>query len=99
MSATLPSPRQTLLGCRPALCSPRVRSTDREPHTRGQHSSRPHVFMCSLFSPADDSSSEPSHTILIADDHPILRASIRCVLEAIPGLKVVAEADDGEEAW
>lgn len=33
--------------------------------------------------------------ILIADDHPIFRKGLRQVIEAEPGLKIVAEADDG----
>jgi two-component system, NarL family, nitrate/nitrite response regulator NarL len=36
--------------------------------------------------------------ILIADDHPIFRDGLRRLLEAEPGLKVVGEACDGEEA-
>ena len=36
--------------------------------------------------------------VLIADDHVVVRQGIRGVLEEIPGLEVVAEAGDGEEA-
>lgn len=36
--------------------------------------------------------------IVIADDHPIFRQGLRQVIEAHPGLKVVAEAADGEAA-
>jgi DNA-binding NarL/FixJ family response regulator len=36
--------------------------------------------------------------ILIADDHPIVRKGLRLSIEEDPGLKVVAEASDGEEA-
>ncbi|MDQ2949028.1 MAG: response regulator transcription factor [Acidobacteriota bacterium] len=36
--------------------------------------------------------------ILIADDHPIVRRGLRQVIESDPGLKVVAEAADGEVA-
>jgi len=36
--------------------------------------------------------------IVIADDHPIFRQGLRQVIEAQPGLKVVAEAEDGEAA-
>jgi DNA-binding NarL/FixJ family response regulator len=36
--------------------------------------------------------------ILIADDHPIFRQGLRQVIEAQPGLIVVAEAEDGERA-
>jgi DNA-binding NarL/FixJ family response regulator len=37
-------------------------------------------------------------TILIADDHPLLRESLRNVLEKEADLEVIAEASDGEEA-
>jgi two-component system, NarL family, response regulator NreC len=36
-------------------------------------------------------------TILIADDHGILRAGLRALIEAEPGYKIVGEAADGEE--
>ena len=36
--------------------------------------------------------------ILIADDHPILRKGLRQMLEAVPHLRVIGEADDGEAA-
>jgi len=36
--------------------------------------------------------------IVIADDHPIFRDGLRRLLEAEPGLQVVGEAADGEEA-
>ena len=36
--------------------------------------------------------------ILIADDHPIVRKGLRLSVEEDPGLKVVAEAADGESA-
>ena len=36
--------------------------------------------------------------ILLADDHHIVRAGIRQLLEAAPDLQVLAEAGDGEEA-
>ena len=36
--------------------------------------------------------------VIIADDHPIVRAGIRAELEKIPGLEVVGEATDGREA-
>jgi len=37
-------------------------------------------------------------TILLVDDHPLFRHSIRGVLEAQPDFRIVAEAGDGEEA-
>jgi DNA-binding NarL/FixJ family response regulator len=40
---------------------------------------------------------EPTR-VIIADDHPIVRAGIRAELEKIPGLEVAGEAADGREA-
>ncbi len=40
----------------------------------------------------------PSIRILIADDHAIFRDGLRRLLEAEPGLRVIGEAADGEEA-
>lgn len=37
-------------------------------------------------------------TILIVDDHQILRQGLRSLLEKIPGLEVLAEAEDGRTA-
>jgi DNA-binding NarL/FixJ family response regulator len=37
-------------------------------------------------------------TVVLADDHPIVRAGIRAELEKIPEVKVAAEADDGRQA-
>ncbi len=36
--------------------------------------------------------------ILLADDHPIVRSGLRSTIESDPGLQVIAEANDGEEA-
>ena len=36
--------------------------------------------------------------VIIADDHPIVRAGIRAELEKIPGVEVAGEATDGREA-
>jgi CheY-like chemotaxis protein len=36
--------------------------------------------------------------ILLVDDHPVMRALLRQVLEAYPDIVIVAEAEDGEEA-
>jgi DNA-binding NarL/FixJ family response regulator len=36
--------------------------------------------------------------IVIADDHPIFRSGLRTEIEKVPGLKIVAEAEDGESA-
>jgi len=37
-------------------------------------------------------------TVLLADDHTLIRAGIRALLENIQGITVVAEANDGREA-
>ena len=36
--------------------------------------------------------------VVLADDHPIVRAGIRDALEEVPGVQVVGEASDGREA-
>lgn len=36
--------------------------------------------------------------VLLADDHTLVRAGIRALLESIPGVEVVAETGDGREA-
>jgi DNA-binding NarL/FixJ family response regulator len=36
--------------------------------------------------------------VLIADDHPIFRKGLREIIESEPGLKVIAEAGNGEQA-
>jgi len=38
------------------------------------------------------------HTILMADDHALVRAGIRALLESLPGIHVVGETGDGLEA-
>lgn len=37
-------------------------------------------------------------TVLLVDDHPVVRAGIRSVLDRVPDIKVVAEANDGQDA-
>ena len=37
--------------------------------------------------------------VVIADDHAIVREGLRALVDAQPGLHVVGEADDGEQAW
>jgi DNA-binding NarL/FixJ family response regulator len=36
--------------------------------------------------------------VILADDHPIVRAGIRDALQELPGVEVIAEASDGREA-
>lgn len=42
--------------------------------------------------------SAKSIRVVLADDHPIVRAGIRAELERVPGVKVVGEAGDGRQA-
>jgi two-component system response regulator NreC len=37
------------------------------------------------------------YRIILADDHPILRAGVKMLIESKPGLKVVGEASNGQE--
>jgi two-component system response regulator DegU len=37
-------------------------------------------------------------TVLIADDHPVFRQGLRQLIASAPGLKVIAEAEDGAQA-
>jgi DNA-binding NarL/FixJ family response regulator len=37
--------------------------------------------------------------VVLADDHRLVRAGLRALLDSTPGVDVVAEATDGEEAW
>jgi DNA-binding NarL/FixJ family response regulator len=37
-------------------------------------------------------------TVLLADDHPMFRRGLRALLETMPGIEVVGEAADGNEA-
>ena len=37
--------------------------------------------------------------VVIADDHAVVREGLRSLVEAQPGLNVVGEAADGQEAW
>jgi DNA-binding NarL/FixJ family response regulator len=41
---------------------------------------------------------QPS-TVMIADDHPIFQQGLKQVIEKDPSLKLIAMANDGEEAW
>jgi DNA-binding NarL/FixJ family response regulator len=48
------------------------------------------------FQKAVNKSVKPIHVIL-ADDHTLVRAGIRALLEKLPGVKVDGEAGDGRE--
>ena len=37
-------------------------------------------------------------SVLLADDHNLVRAGLRALLQSLPGIEVVAEASDGDEA-
>jgi DNA-binding NarL/FixJ family response regulator len=37
--------------------------------------------------------------VIIADDHAVVREGLRSLIEAQPGLSVIGEASDGQEAW
>ena len=41
---------------------------------------------------------KPPITVFIVDDHDLVRTGIRRMLEGVPGIKVVGEASNGEEA-
>src|SRR5258708_40318152 len=45
-----------------------------------------------------DSDMRDQITIIIADDHPIVRQGLKQVIESDPALKIVAEAGDGRTA-
>lgn len=47
----------------------------------------------------DSRAKSPDIRVLIADDHAIVREGLRALVEAQPGLRVVGEASDGQEAW
>lgn len=47
---------------------------------------------------ADGSDQGERITVVLADDHQLVRDGIRLVLEAEPDISVVAEADDGDDA-
>jgi DNA-binding NarL/FixJ family response regulator len=46
----------------------------------------------------DAPAAQGASRIVVADDHPLFRSAISFTLEAQPGLEVVAEASDGQEA-
>lgn len=41
---------------------------------------------------------DPEITVVLADDHPVVRSGLRALLTSTPGFRVVAEAVDGREA-
>jgi len=42
---------------------------------------------------------DKEHTIVIADDHPVFRRGLREIIEAVPGFRIVGEAEDGKVAF
>lgn len=46
----------------------------------------------------NDNHDRSEMTLLIADDHPIFRQGLRHIVERVPNLRVVAEADSGDAA-
>lgn len=50
-----------------------------------------------LFRPAQ-SGSVRTLTVILADDHEVVRAGLRALLESSPGMRVIAEAGTGREA-
>jgi DNA-binding NarL/FixJ family response regulator len=48
--------------------------------------------------PEDSHGARGPSRIIIADDHPLFRSAIGCILEAHPDLEVIAEAADGHQA-
>jgi len=53
-----------------------------------------------LFSVSESApiSSEPKISVLIVDDQFVLRLGLKAVLESIPGLNIIGQADDGQAA-
>lgn len=47
---------------------------------------------------ASTSAHAEPYSILVADDVPVVRLGVRRMIEATPGLKLVGEAEDGQEA-
>src|SRR5690349_6890942 len=56
------------------------------------------VFMNLRLMMAHQQQATSETRILLADDHYLVRAGIRSLLEALPGVTVVAEAGNGREA-
>jgi DNA-binding NarL/FixJ family response regulator len=52
----------------------------------------------SWYYPREFTTSMKAIRIVLADDHQLVRAGIRSLVEKIPGIEVVAEASDGREA-
>lgn len=46
-----------------------------------------------------NNSAIPKLNLLLADDHPALRAGLRCLLSGIPGIVVQADLSSGEQAY
>lgn len=84
------------------LCSHRVSMTDEQFH---QHAQYPRHYQASENSVELKSSQEEMNTtdsatstVLLVDDHPLMRKGIRTVLEGFEDLRVIGEASNGLEA-
>ena len=44
-------------------------------------------------------SHQPVVRVVIADDHAVVREGLRALVDAQPGLRVIGDASDGQEAW
>jgi DNA-binding NarL/FixJ family response regulator len=49
--------------------------------------------------PGNAHAQPPLVRVVIADDHAVVRDGLRALVDAQPGLRVVGEASDGQEAW
>jgi len=55
--------------------------------------------MADIFGPIQNRMNSPAKpiTVILADDHTLVRAGIRALLEKLPAVKVIGEASDGRE--
>ena len=55
-------------------------------------------MMCAVAHDESPSGEAPRITVVLADDHAVVRSGLRMLLEAEPGREVVAEAATAEDA-
>ena len=55
-------------------------------------------MMCAVSHDESPSGDAPRITVVLADDHAVVRSGLRLLLDAEAGLEVVAEAGDGDDA-